>query len=96
MYDSYDEYDSDEEPESLSEEEMPFLSEHQQDTALGVTTKRSIWGVIDKTRLAHVQVRQCTFLLKLSHLCEVCDELMCECRMNRWKLCKGSLAVPET
>ncbi len=56
MYDSEDDYDSDEEPEFLSEEDMEFLSDHQQDAALGQQTKQSVWGVIDKAKLVHVQV----------------------------------------
>jgi hypothetical protein len=56
MYDSEDDYDSDEEPEFLSEEDMEFLSDHQQDAALGQKTKQSVWGVIDKAKLVHVQV----------------------------------------
>ncbi|DBA73929.1 hypothetical protein WJX79_003500 [Trebouxia sp. C0005] len=55
MYDSEDDYDSDEEPEFLSEEDMEFLSDHQQDAALGQKTKQSVWGVIDKAKLVHVQ-----------------------------------------
>ena len=56
MYDSEDDYDSDEEPEFLSEEDMEFLSDHQQDAALGQKTKQSVWGVIDKAKLVYVQV----------------------------------------
>ncbi|DBB04542.1 TPA: hypothetical protein ACH3X1_012624 [Trebouxia sp. C0004] len=55
MYDSEDDYDSDEEPEFLSEEDMEFLSDHQQDAALAQKTKQSVWGVIDKAKLVHVQ-----------------------------------------
>lgn len=55
MYDSEDDYDSDEEPEFLSEEDMEFLSDHQQDAALGQKTKQSVWGVIDKAKLVYVQ-----------------------------------------
>ena len=58
MYDSEDDYDSDEEPEFLSEEDMDFLSDHQQDAALGQQTKQSVWGVIDKAKLVHVQVSE--------------------------------------
>ncbi len=56
MYDSEDDYDSEEEPELLSEEDMEFLSDHQQDATHGQKTKQSVWGVIDKAKLAHVQV----------------------------------------
>lgn len=55
MYDSEDDYDSDEEPEFLSEEEMEFLPDHHQDSPLGQKTKQSVWGVIDKAKLVHVQ-----------------------------------------
>lgn len=59
MYDSDDDYDSDEEPEFLSsEEEMGFLSEQQHDASLSPKAKQSVWGVIDKTKLAKVQVRK--------------------------------------
>ena len=59
MYDSEDDYDSDEEPEFLSsEEEMEFLSDQQHDASLTPKTKQSVWGVIDKTKLAKVQVRK--------------------------------------
>ena len=59
MYDSEDDYDSDEEPEFLSsEEEMGFLSDQQHDASLSPKTKQSVWGVIDKTKLAKVQVRK--------------------------------------
>lgn len=57
MYDSEDDYDSDQEPEFLSsEEEMEFLSDQQEDTALGQKTKQSVWGIIAKPKLAQVQV----------------------------------------
>lgn len=57
MYDSEDEYDSDEDPEFLSsEEDMEFLSDQQQDTGLSPKAKQSVWGVIDKAKLAQVQV----------------------------------------
>lgn len=57
MYDSEDDYDSDEEPGFLSsEEEMEFLTDQQHDTSLSPKTKQSVWGVIDKAKLAKVQV----------------------------------------
>ena len=57
MYESEDDYDSDEEPEFLSsEEEMEFLSHQQQDSSTTQKTRQSVWGVIDKVKLAHVQV----------------------------------------
>ena len=57
MYDSEDDYDSDEEPEFLSsEEDMEFLSSQQQDPGLDHKAKQSVWGVMDKAKLAHVQV----------------------------------------
>lgn len=59
MYDSEDDYDSDEEPEFLSsEEEMEFLTDQQHDTSLSPKTEQSVWGVIDKAKLAKVQVRK--------------------------------------
>lgn len=57
MYDSEDDYDSDEEPDFLSsEEEMEFLTDQQHDTSLSPKAKQSVWGVIDKAKLAKVQV----------------------------------------
>lgn len=55
MYDSEDDYDSDEEPEFLSEEDMEFLADHHQDSTVGKKTKQSVWGVIDKAKIADVQ-----------------------------------------
>lgn len=62
MYDSEDDYDSDEEPEFLSEEDMEFLADHHQDSTVGKKTKQSVWGVIDKAKIADVQVRNCVQL----------------------------------
>lgn len=57
MYDSEDDYDSDEDPEFLSsEEDMEFLSDQQHDAGLSPKAKQSVWGVIDKAKLAQVQV----------------------------------------
>ena len=57
MYDTEDDYDSVEEPEFLSsEEEMEFLSDQQQGAGLGQKAKQSVWCVIDKAKLSHVQV----------------------------------------
>ena len=59
MYESEDDYDSDEEPEFLSsEEEMEFLSDQHPEAGLTPKGKQSVWGVIDKAKLAQVQVRQ--------------------------------------
>ncbi|KAL3137000.1 hypothetical protein ABBQ32_006592 [Trebouxia sp. C0010 RCD-2024] len=56
MYDSEDDYDSDEDPEFLSsEEDMEFLSDQQHDAGLSPKAKQSVWGVIDKAKLAQVQ-----------------------------------------
>ena len=57
MYDSQDSYDSDGEPEFLSsEEEIEFFSDQQQGAGLGQKAKQSVWSVIDKAKLSHVQV----------------------------------------
>ena len=57
MYDSEDDYDSDEEPEFLSSEgDMEFLSSQQQEHGMDNKAKQSVWGVMDKAKLALVQV----------------------------------------
>ena len=56
MDSSGEDFDSDQEPEYLSdEEEMEFLDHHPKLTA-GAKAKLSVWGVIDKSMLAQVQV----------------------------------------
>lgn len=75
MDSSGEDFDSDQEPEYLSdEEEMEFLDHHPKITA-GAQAKLSVWGVIDKSMLAQVQVllegRQLLFILcpaTLSHI----------------------------
>lgn len=56
MDSSAEEYDSDQEPEYLSSEgEMDFLDQQPRVSA-EAKAKSAVWGVIDKSVLAHVQV----------------------------------------
>lgn len=80
MYDSEDDYDSDEEPEFLSEEEMEFLPDHHQDSPLGQKTKQSVWDVIDKAKLVHVQVSR---LLMSGHVMAACWFLTFKCLQDQ-------------
>ena len=68
MDSSGDDFDSDQEPDYLSdEEEMEFLDQQPKASAES-KAKSSVWGVIDKSVLAHVQVTWCTAFL-LSSRC---------------------------
>ena len=69
---SGDDFDSDQEPDYLSEEEeMEFLD--QQPKASAVSKARSsVWGVIDKSVLAHVQVTLRVVQHLLLHVQVIC------------------------
>lgn len=101
MYDPDDDYDSDEEPEFLSsEEEMGFLSDQQHDTSLSPKAKQSMWGVIDKTKLAKVQARKGIqrTLMQQSMPCCVCSFVLSSyhCRTSPLQLSRAYLAAPVT